>query len=97
METVRHNISYDLLLRKTNPLNTKTNNETNTNTYIYFVICNCCYWCASYLGIDDSNVPRCYARSSPDTELIPIGIGESFRIDYSRTRGMELEFLRNNN
>jgi hypothetical protein len=97
METVRHNISYDLLLKKTNRLNTKTNNETNTNTCIYFVICNYCYWCASYLGIDNSNVHRCYACSSPDTELIPIGIDESFRIDYCRTRGIELEFLKNNN
>jgi hypothetical protein len=97
METVGRNISYDLLLRKTNSFNANTNSETNTITCIYFVICNCCYWCASYLGIDDSNVPRCYACSSPDTELIPIGIDESFRIDYSRTRGMELEFLKNNN
>jgi hypothetical protein len=81
-----------LLLRKSNLIN--TNSETNTITHIYFVICNRCYWCASYLGIDNSNVPRCCACSSPDTELIPIGIDESSRIDYSRTRGMELEFLR---
>ncbi|HEX7179594.1 MAG TPA: hypothetical protein VF220_07695 [Nitrososphaeraceae archaeon] len=34
--------------------------------------------------------------NSCNTELIPISSNESFRIDYSVTRGMEMEFYRNN-
>jgi hypothetical protein len=72
---------------------------------IYFVICNLCYWCASYLGIDDlesisgssSRVLECHNCNSHNTELIPISNDESFRIEYSQTKGMELEFYRDNN
>jgi hypothetical protein len=72
---------------------------------IYFVICNSCYWCASYFGIDDlesifgslSCVLDCPICNSHNTELMPISNDESFRIEYSQTKGMELEFYRDNN
>jgi hypothetical protein len=71
---------------------------------VYFVICNSCYWCASYFGIDDleslsgssSRVLDCHVCSSHNTELIPISTDESFRIAYSQTKGMELEFYKSN-
>ena len=71
---------------------------------IYFVICNSCYWCASYFGIDDleslsgssSHVLDCPICNSHNTELMPITNDESFRIEYSLTRGMELEFYKSN-
>ena len=60
-----------------------------------------CYWCASYFGIDklesSSQVLGCQVCNSHDTELIPIFTNESFRIDYNVTRGIEMEFYRNNN
>ena len=72
---------------------------------IYFVICNSCYWCASYFGIDDleslsgssSHVLDCHICNSQNTELIPISTDESFRIEYRQTKGMEMEFYRGNN
>ena len=71
---------------------------------IYFVICNSCYWCASYFGLDDleslsgssSRVLDCHVCNSHNTELIPISTDESFRIEYSQTKGMELEFYKSN-
>ena len=90
------NIVYDLL--QTTKLSSKAieNNESVKPTNkIYFVICNSCYWCASYFSVNNSCVLNCHACSSPDTELILIRIDESFRTDYSRTRRIELEFLRN--
>jgi hypothetical protein len=71
---------------------------------IYFVICNSCYWCASYFGINDlgslsgssSHVLDCHVCNSHNTELMPISNDESFRIEYSQTRGMEIEFHRSN-
>jgi hypothetical protein len=106
METVRLNIEYDLLLQKTKLSSNSIEKENNTvvrpGNHIYFVICNSCYWCASYFGIDDlessssSQVLGCHACKSNNTELIPISADESFRIDYNVTRGMEMEFYRSN-
>ena len=106
MEMIRLNMMYDVLLQKTkNSLdsrdikreNFKIKHQTNK---IYFVICNSCYWCASYFSIDDleslSQVLRCHLCNSHNTELIPISSNESFRINYNVTRGMEMEFYRSN-
>ena len=103
METVRLNIAYDML--QTTKLSSDTlereNNSVLRHTdHIYFVICNSCYWCASYFSIYDlessSQVLRCQLCNSHHTELVPISSNESFRIHYSVTRGMEIEFYRNN-
>jgi hypothetical protein len=93
---------YDLLLK-----NTKLSSDTTENNEIlepihkiYFVICNSCYWCASYFGIDEirslSQALNCHACSSPNVELILTGADESFRMEYDHHRGMELEFYKNN-
>ena len=74
MKKTRLNIVYDLPLKKIElPPNTIENNK------IYFVICNSCYWCASYFGIDDleslsgsSHVLDCHVCNSHNTELMPI-------------------------
>ena len=104
MKTVRLNIEYDLLLQKGKLCSNTTERENNTIVrsadHICFVICNSCYWCASYFGIDNlessSQVLRCHLCNSHNTELIPISSNESFRIDYNVTRGMQMEFYRNN-
>lgn len=109
MENVRLNIAYDLLLKKTklsfNPI--RPESEENTAVlpvnHIYFVICNSCYWCASYFGIDNleslssssSHVIVCHACNSHNTEIVPIGTDESFRIECNHARGMEIEFYNN--
>jgi hypothetical protein len=101
MESVRLNIANGLL---------QTTELSSNNTIlqpikkVYFVICNSCYWCASYFEIDDleslygssSHVLDCPICSSHNTELMPIATDESFRIEYSLTRGMELEFYKTN-
>jgi uncharacterized protein (UPF0262 family) len=42
---------------------------------IYFVICNSCYWCASYFSIDDlessSRTLECHGCKSHNTKLMP--------------------------
>ena len=106
MGSVRLNIEYDLLLQKSKvssiskDIEGENNNIEHHISEIYFVICNSCYWCASYFSIDNldssSQVLRCHLCNSRNTELIPISSNESFRIDYNVTRGMEMEFYRNN-
>ena len=105
MGNVRLNIEYDLLQKSIVSSSFKFNKRENgpsliPTDHIYFVICNSCYWCASYFCIDDLNslsqVLRCHLCNSCNTELIPISSNESFRINYNVTRGMEMEFYRNN-
>ena len=105
MEHVKLNIEYDFLLKKSKKLSDFKYNERENSIalhpteHIYFVICNSCYWCASYFCIDDlesSQVLCCHQCNSHNTELIPISSNESFRIDYNVSRGMEMEFYRSN-
>ena len=106
MEVIRLDIAYDLRLKQANlSQNAIVNKEIlQPIDRIYFVICNSCYWCASYFGIDDleslskssSHVLDCPICNSHNTELMPIATDESFRIEYSLTRGMEMEFYKTN-
>ena len=103
---VRLNIVYDLLQTTKISSNTIEDNKIlQPIDKIYFVICNSCYWCATYFGSDElksisessSYVLDCHICNSHNTELMPISSGESFRIEYNRTKGMEMEFYRGNN
>jgi hypothetical protein len=106
MEITIPNLAYDLRLKQANlSSNIIENNEIlQPIDKIYFAICNSCYWCASYFGIDDlqsisgssSHVLDCPMCNSHNTELMPISTDESFRIQYSLTRGMEIEFYKTN-
>ncbi len=55
MEVIRPNLAYDLRLKQAKlSSNAIDKNEIlQPINKIYFVICNSCYWCASYFGIDD--------------------------------------------
>ena len=93
----------DILLKKTKlsskPINTEgeISKVIQPINHVYFVICNSCYWCASYFGTDNmeslSHVLNCNVCNS-HTELIPIGTDESFRTEYNHSRGMEIEFYK---
>ena len=111
MESIIPNIEYDKLLQITNASSNnikefsggesrKSDIMLRPADHIYFVICNSCFWCASYFSIDNldssSNVLRCHLCNSRNTELILISSNESFTIDYNVTRGMEMEFDRGN-
>jgi hypothetical protein len=103
MKADKLNMEYELLLQKAN---LSSNIERTDDKivrpvdHIYFVICNSCYWCASYFGSEvldsSSQILGCHVCNSHDTELIPVSTNESFRIDYNVTRGMEMEFYRSN-
>ena len=106
MKKTRLNMVYHLPLKKIklSPITIENNKILQPIDKIYFVICNSCYWCATYFGIDDleslsgssSHVLYCHVCNSHNTELMPIATDESFRIEYSLTRGMEIEFYKSN-
>jgi hypothetical protein len=96
------NITSNLRLKEAQLSLNTIGNSKNT---IYFVICNSCYWCASYFDIDNleylsassSHVLDCHVCKSHNTELMPISTDESFKIRYNVTRGIEIEFYKSNN
>ena len=103
MATTGLNIVYDLLQTtklSSNIIDRKNNKFIHPINKIHFVICNSCFWCASYFSIDDmefsSQVLRCHLCNSQNTEIIPISSNESFIIDYNVVRGMEMEFYETN-
>ena len=97
-ELTRLNLVYDVLQTTKISSNTSNGKRDKRVGPISFVICNSCYWCASYFEIDasyhSSSSPACHACNCHDTELMPIFTEESFRIEYNPPRGMEIEFYR---
>jgi len=54
-----------------------------------FVICDACFWCASFLvGDYDNACPEC----GKDVSSTTLGQNEGYRFDYSDQRSVELEF-----
>jgi hypothetical protein len=54
MDTVRLNIAYDSLQTTKLSSNIKENDKIlERSSQVYFMICNSCYWCASYFGMDN--------------------------------------------
>ena len=90
----RLNLVYDLLQTAKISSSTVDTKREKLTDQIYFVICNSCYWCATYFGTNTllSSSLACHGCGSHNTELMPISTNESFRIEYSPTRGMEMEF-----
>jgi hypothetical protein len=101
MEETRPNLANDLRLKQA-ILTSNIIERNEISQPVYFVICNSCYWCATYFRNDDlgfrsessSHNLNCPICNSQNIELMPIAIDESFRIEYSLTRGMEMEFYK---
>ena len=64
----------------------------------YFMICQTCFWCTSYVGTMDimNELPfeTCPTCNDNKVESLPILYDESYRYEYTPTRGVVLEFLR---
>jgi hypothetical protein len=61
----------------------------------YFMICQTCFWCASYIDIMDNigALPyMCPTCNHTAIELLPLSNGERYRFESSGTRGITLEF-----
>ena len=93
---VIHNLVCDLLQTTEISSSAVDVKRERPDDQIYFVICNSCHWCATYFGIDVllSSPIGCHGCSLHDTELIPIEIDASFRIEHNPVRGTELGFYK---
>jgi hypothetical protein len=69
--------------------------HTNPPALPIFVLCDICYWCATYFNNTriptDNNCPQCNANNNELTSF-PIATNESFIYNYNEKRGVELQF-----
>jgi hypothetical protein len=60
-----------------------------------FILCDNCYWCATYLDKTrtpvDNTCPQCSTNNNELTSF-PIMSNETFTFDYNDKHGVELEF-----
>ena len=72
-----------------------TNTKTKSSSAPIFVLCDSCYWCATYFDktkIPADNIcPQCGANNNELTSF-PIASNESFTVNYNKKRGIEFEF-----
>jgi Zn finger protein HypA/HybF involved in hydrogenase expression len=72
----------------------KQHQETNTIRRYHdaqFVICNSCFWCASYLSHDAHFVENCPVCRSNRMEVIPISPKEAYKVNMNGS-SISMEF-----
>jgi len=72
-----------------------TNTRPKSSSAPIFVLCDKCYWCATYFDKTripaDDICPQCGANNNELTSF-PIASNESFTVSYNNKRGIEFEF-----
>ena len=72
----------------------ETDNYANLTKARYFLICESCLWCASYIE-NQKTFAKCPVCHNGQIECMPIGEDESYLFNYSLSKGVELKFANN--
>jgi hypothetical protein len=60
---------------------------------IDFLLCNSCFWCASYLNLRSGfGVIECPSCKEHTIERMPLSANDVYLFDYNRVTGVILEF-----
>lgn len=59
-----------------------------------FLICNSCFWCASYLTNKFRSMENCPTCNDGILDSMPISSNETYKFDCDVERGVTLEFGR---
>ena len=59
---------------------------------IDFLLCNSCFWCASYLNLRSFGVIDCPSCDENTIERMPLSANDVYSFDYNRVTGVILEF-----
>jgi rubrerythrin len=60
---------------------------------IDFLLCNSCFWCASYLNMRDYADIECPSCKQNTIEWMPLCANDVYSFDHNRVTGVILEFL----
>ena len=88
-ETVSLNSSEDFHSLKIKPEIATKKKDLGNN--ISFLLCEACYWCASYFN-SDTTLTRCPTCGNDNVESMPIANGEVYTFSHNRYRGITLAF-----
>jgi hypothetical protein len=76
------------------------NRKTRISDEIYFLLCQSCFWCASYTSpflykrMTKETITKCPSCNEENIESLPIAENEKYRFDYDTKRGITIEFFR---
>ena len=74
--------------------------KTRISDEIYFLLCQSCFWCASYTSpflykrMTKETITKCPPCNEENIESLPIAENEKYRFDYDRKCGVTMEFFR---
>jgi hypothetical protein len=97
---MRRNSNYDSK-NDTHLLPSKQNNLMEGSLILHpgqtnFLICQSCFWCASYLYGSckvPERCPTCGNSNNNNIESIPISMEEAFEFEYNPLHGLSLNFF----
>ena len=64
----------------------------NVPAYIHFVLCEVCYWCATFFDIKKNPVVKCPYCDSNRIDPIPMSRNEVCKLGFDPIRGLTMEF-----
>jgi hypothetical protein len=73
--------------------------KTRISEETYFLLCQSCFWCASYISPQIPNritkqvITKCPSCIVGNIESLPIAENEEYRFGYDTKRGVTMEFL----
>jgi hypothetical protein len=59
---------------------------------IDFLLCNSCFWCASYLNLRSFGFMKCPSCKENTIERMPLSANDVYSFDYNPVTGVILEF-----
>ena len=59
-----------------------------------FVLCEKCYWCATFFKASEPKELGCFMCTSKELSSFPIMPDESFTFGYDEKKGLEFDFRR---
>jgi hypothetical protein len=60
---------------------------------IDFLLCNSCFWCASYLNLKDYDISECPSCKQNTIEWMPLCANDVYSFHHNRVTGVILKFL----
>jgi hypothetical protein len=68
------------------------NNPTEIPSQMHLVLCQTCYWCATFLNINKTPIFKCAYCNSIKLDSIPVSDNEICKFSYDPARGVTMAF-----
>ena len=89
-QSLTMNLPTDFPSYRINPEIISKENEVTER--INFLLCESCFWCASYFNCYRKEVSKCPTCGRANVESMPISHDEIYTFNYDHQRGVTLRF-----